>query len=75
MLMIGTGFTPDKSAMSHLRKPDTSEYNPLRLRVDERGEFVHKIDSTTLEIGTFELWVEDEASSAVSNHVQFTVEE
>ena len=70
----GTAFTPNKSALSHLLKPDGSEYNPLRLRTNERGEFVHKIDSTMLDIGVFELWAEDEGSKVQSNRVKFTVE-
>jgi hypothetical protein len=70
----GTGFTPDRSAMSHLLKPDTSEYNPLRIRTNARGEFVHRIDTTMLDVGVFELWAEDEGSKALSNRVKFTVE-
>src|SRR5436190_22534606 len=41
VLLTGTGFTPNRSVMSHLRRPDGSEYNPLRLRTNERGELVH----------------------------------
>jgi hypothetical protein len=46
----------------------------LRFRTDERGEFVHKIDTAMLDLGTFETWAEDEASKAVSNRARFTVE-
>ena len=74
VLLTGTGFTPNRSVMSHLRKPNESEYNPLRLRTNERGEFVHKIDTVMLDLGTFELWAEDEASNVVSNRAQFGVE-
>jgi hypothetical protein len=74
VLMTGTSFTPNRFAMSHLLKPDGTEYNPLRLRVDGNGEFVHKIDTVMLDIGAFELWVEDEASKVLSNRVRFTVE-
>ena len=74
VLLTGTGFTPNRSAMSHLRRPDGTEYNPLRLRTNERGEVVHKIDTVMLDIGTFESWVEDEASKVVSNRIQFAVE-
>ena len=72
--MTGAGFTPDHTAMSHLQRPDGTEYNPLRLRTNDRGEFSHKIDTTMLDVGTFELWVEDEASKKASNRQQFTVE-
>src|SRR5207248_11015564 len=74
VLLRGTGFAPDRSVMSHLRRPDGSEYNPLRFRTNDRGEFVHKIDTVMLDLGTFELWAEDEASNVVSNRVQFIVE-
>src|SRR5262245_22952442 len=72
--LTGTGFTPNRSVMSHLRRPDGSEYNPLRFRTTERGEFSHKIDTVMLDVGTFELWAEDEASKTVSNRTQFSVE-
>jgi len=72
--LMGTGFTPDRTVMSHLVRPDGTEYNPIRLRTNERGEFSHKIDTTMLDVGTFELWAEDEASNSASNRQQFTVE-
>jgi hypothetical protein len=75
VMLNGTGFTPDRPVLSHLRKPDGTEYNPLRLRSDQRGELVHKIDTVMLDIGQFEVWVEDEASKVVSNRVQFVVVE
>jgi hypothetical protein len=74
LILMATGFTPNRTALSHLRRPDGSEYNRLRFYLDERGEFSHKIDTAMLDIGTFELWVDDEASKAVSNRVRFTVE-
>jgi hypothetical protein len=74
VLLTGTGFTSNRFGMSHLLRPDGSEYNPLRLRVNERGEIVHKIDTVMLDFGTFEVWVEDEASTVVSNRVRFTVD-
>ena len=46
----------------------------MRLRTNERGEFFHKIDTTMLDVGTFELWAEDEASKTASNRQQFAVE-
>jgi hypothetical protein len=73
VMLNGTGFTPDRPALSHLRKPDGTEYNPLRLRANVRGELVHKIDTVMLDIGTFEVWVEDEDAKGVSNRVQFNV--
>jgi len=72
--LMGTGFTPDRTVMSHLVRPDGTEYNPMRLRTNERGEFFHKIDTTMLDTGTSALWAEDEASNSSSNRQQFTVE-
>ena len=70
----GTGFTPSGAVVSHLIRPDKSEYNPLRLRANAKGEIVHKIDTVMLDVGTFEMWVEDEALKATSNRIQFLVE-
>jgi len=74
VFMTGTGFTPNHTAMSHLERPDGSEYNPLRLRTNDRGEFTHRIDTIMLDTGTFDIWVEDEASNSTSNRTRFTVE-
>ena len=68
------GFTPGNAVISHLKKPDETEYHPLRIQTNDRGEFVHRIDSTMLESGVYELWIEDEAARAVSNHIRFTVD-
>jgi hypothetical protein len=72
--LMGTGFTPSRTAMSHLLRPDGTEYNPIRLRINDRGELSHKIDTTMLNVGTFEVWIEDETSKTVSNRIHFTVE-
>ncbi len=74
VLLTGTGFTPNNSVMSHLLRPNGSEYNPLRFRTDEHGEFSHKIDTVMLDHGNFESWAEDEGAKIESNHVSFFVE-
>jgi len=74
ILMTGSGFSPNRTVMSHLLRPNGSEYNPLRFRTDEHGEFVHKIDTVMLDLGTFESWAEDEMTKTLSNHAKFTVE-
>ena len=74
VLQSGTGFTPNRPVISHLLRPDGTEYNQLRFRTDERGEFVHKIETAMLDVGNFETWAEDEASKAVSNRARFIVE-
>jgi hypothetical protein len=74
LYVTGTGFTPGSAVVSHLIRPDKTEYNPLRLRANASGEIVHKIDTVMLDIGAFELWVEDEATKAASNRIQFSVD-
>lgn len=74
LYVTGTGFTPNRAVVSHMVRPDKSEYNPLRLRANASGELVHKIDTVMLDIGTFEVWFEDEASRTTSNRIQFVVE-
>jgi len=74
LYVTGSGFTPNSAVVSHLIRPDKTEYNPLRLRANVTGEFVHKIDTVMLDTGTFEMWVEDEATKTASNRIQFTVE-
>jgi hypothetical protein len=74
VMMMGTGFTPNRSAVSHMLRPDGSEYNPLRIRANEHGEIAHRIDTVMLQLGTSEVWVEDEAAKTVSNRARFSVE-
>ena len=74
VLLTGTGFTPNRTVMSHLLRPNGSEYNPLRFRTDEHGQFIHKIDTVMLDLGTFESWAEDEGTKVTSNRAQFKVE-
>ena len=74
LYVTGTAFTPGRAAITHMTRPDKSEYNPLRLRANANGEIVHKIDTVMLDIGTFDMWVEDETSQATSNRIQFSVE-
>jgi hypothetical protein len=72
--LSANGCSPGGTVLSHLLRPNGTEYNPLRLRTDERGELTHKIDTTMLSAGTYEAWIEDEPSKAVSNRAKFTVE-
>jgi len=74
VILTGTDFTPNRTVMSHLMRPDGTEYNPLRFRINETGEFLHKIDTTMLDEGTFEAWADDEATKSASNHVEFSVQ-
>src|SRR5688572_16063209 len=60
--MRGVGFTEKKYALSHLRRPDGTEYPVLRLLANERGEFTHTVDTLLMDVGTYELWAIDEDS-------------
>jgi hypothetical protein len=70
----GVGFSPNQTVTSHLRRPDETEYPPLRIRTDAHGEFTHTIQGQLLMTGTHELWVVDDHSKTISNTVRFTVE-
>ena len=69
----GVGFSPKRYAISHLRRPDETEFHVRRFLTSDRGEFFHRIDTALLDPGTHELWVEDEDSKVISNKVRFEV--
>jgi hypothetical protein len=71
--MRGTGFSPTKEAISHLRRPDGTEFPILPILIDDRGEFSHEIDTLLLNIGQHELWVVDSATGVSSNVARFEV--
>lgn len=69
----GTGFTQTHNVSSHLRRSDGSEFPVLPILTDDHGTFTHTIDTMILELGSHELWVVDDQSGKVSNHVKFEV--
>jgi hypothetical protein len=69
----GAGFTPQHNISSHLRRPDGTEFPVLPILTDGRGEFTHTIDTMILNLGTYEVWVVDEASGKTSNRAHFEV--
>jgi len=71
--MRGTGFTKDTNIYSHLRRPDGTEFPVLPMRTNDRGEFVHDIDTLLLAPGVHEVWVEEEQSKQTSDIVHFEV--
>ena len=71
--MRGSGFTPKRDAKSHLKRVDGTEFPVLNLLADERGEFVHEVESLLLDVGTHELWVFDETTGTKSNVAKFEV--
>jgi hypothetical protein len=71
--VAGKGFTPQRNATSHLRKPDGTEYPVLPMLSDERGELTHDIDTLLLPVGPHELWIVDDTTKKSSNVVRFEV--
>ena len=69
----GTGFTPKANVISHLRKPDGTEFPILFMLTDSRGEISHDIDTLLMDVGTHDLWIIDETSGVSSNVVHFEV--
>ena len=73
VVMRGEGFTPNSDVLSHLRRPDGSEFPPIIMLTDEGGKFTHEVDTLLLVPGTHELWVEDKATKVTSNTAKFVV--
>src|SRR5215475_799416 len=55
----GTGFTPKSDIVSHLRRPDGTEFPTLMMYTNDKGEFAHDIDTVVMSPGVHEVWVED----------------
>ena len=64
------GFTPAGIAISHLIRPDGSEYPTMTFEADARGEFSHTITIVPTMIGTYEVRMIDR-SSGVSTSTRF----
>jgi hypothetical protein len=62
-----SGFTPDGSVLSHLVRPDRSEYPEMTFIADPRGEFSHVINIIPYMTGTYELQMVDVTSKAVTS--------
>lgn len=69
----GTGFTPKADVLSHLRRPDGTEFPVLSMYTNDKGEFEHDIDTVVMPPGVHEIWVEDVKGKATSNVVRFEV--
>jgi hypothetical protein len=70
--MFGKGFTPKSTVLSHLRRPDGTEFREVSIQADAHGEFEHDIDTLLLQRGVHDLWVLDTASGLTSNFAHFT---
>jgi hypothetical protein len=69
--MKGSGFSPVAEVISHLKKPDGTEYPELIFVTDEKGEFSHHIESFLLLVGVHEVWVFDRKTGLKSNVEKF----
>ena len=70
----GTGFTPDRTATLHFRKPDGTEYPTLAQPLDAMGQF--EIEYTApydQPLGTYAWWAIDNATGCESNEVTYEI--
>ncbi len=69
----GTGFTPNGTATQHIRRPDGGELLGLVL-ADGAGAIGWSYASRcTDQLGTYTIWVTDDATGIASNTVQETI--
>ena len=59
--------------LSHLKKPNGTEYPVLPMLSDSQGEITHEIDTLLLMIGPHELWIVDTKTGVSSNVAKFEV--
>ena len=71
--MKGTGFSPRSDVLSHLRRPDGTEFRILQMYTDNKGEIEHDIDTIVMVPGVYDLWVEDPKAKTTSNVAHFLV--
>jgi hypothetical protein len=69
----GTGFSPKADVLSHLRRPDGTEFPVLQLYTNDKGEFAHDIDTVVMAPGVHEVWVEDVKTKTTSNIAKFEI--
>jgi hypothetical protein len=69
----GTGFTPKSDILSHLRRPDGTEFPVLAMYTNDKGEFSHDIDTVVMAPGVHEVWVEDVKTKTTSNVAKFEI--
>jgi hypothetical protein len=69
----GTGFSAKSNVISHLRRPDGTEFPVLTMYTNDKGEFVHDIDTVVFSPGVHDVWVEDIKAKTTSNVARFEV--
>jgi hypothetical protein len=71
--MKGSGFSPKSDVLSHLRRPDGTEFRILQMYTNNNGEIDHEIDTIVMVPGVYDLWVEDPKAKTTSNVAHFEV--
>src|SRR5439155_23229239 len=69
----GTGFSPKSDVRSHLRRPDGTEFPVLSMYTNDKGGFVHEIDTVVMTPGVYEVWDEDVKTNTTSNTARFEI--
>jgi hypothetical protein len=64
VVIRAAGFTPSGIVISHLIRPDGSEYPTMTFEADGKGEFSHTITIVPTMIGTYEVRMTDRDSKA-----------
>jgi len=67
LVVTGSGFAPKQEVRSHLKRPDGSEYPEVAILTDDKGGFIHDIDTLLFSEGKYEVWVID--SNGVSSNI------
>jgi hypothetical protein len=60
----GSGFTPGGDLLSHLFRPDGTEYPETSMKANARGELTHDITIVPPYFGTYELVIDDVKAKA-----------
>ena len=68
-----SGFTPNSTLTSHLKKPDGTLLPTRTFNTDSQGNASHTIDSTGFAEGPYEHGAVDDCSGRISDLVTFTI--
>jgi hypothetical protein len=67
MTLWASGFAPEAKIVSHLIRPDGTEYPVMTFDTDMRGELTHSITIVPIAYGTYEVRMRDEGSKAAAS--------
>lgn len=62
-----SGYAPNTKLVSHLFRPDGTEYPVMTFETDARGELSHRITIVPIDFGTYEIRVLEEVSRAAAS--------